>query len=94
MCVQLFATGVYGIVRFVATLIAMVLFTDRFGRVSMIVTGGSIMAACMWVVGALVKYYPPVAGAAISSGQYAAIVLIFVWAVAFCFSVSGYVNTS
>lgn len=85
---QLFATGVYGVVRFVATLIAMVLFTDRFGRVSMIVTGGSVMAACMWVVGALVKSYPPVVGAGISGGQYAAIVLIFIWAVAFCFSVS------
>ncbi len=85
---KLFATGVYGIVRFVATLIAMVAFTDRFGRVTMIVWGGSIMAACMWVVGVLIKTYPPVAGAAISAGQYAAIVLIFVWAVAFCFSVS------
>lgn len=85
---QLFATGVYGVVRFVATLIAMVVFTDRFGRVSMIVTGGSIMAVCMWIVGALIKSYPPVTGAGISGGQYAAIVLIFVWAVAFCFSVS------
>jgi len=85
---KLFATGVYGVVRFVSTLIAMILFTDRFGRVSMIVTGGSIMAVCMWIVGALVKTYPPVVGADISAGQYAAIVLIFVWAVAFCFSVS------
>ncbi|WVR04206.1 hypothetical protein IAU60_001206 [Kwoniella sp. DSM 27419] len=86
---KLFATGVYGVVRFVATLIAMVLFTDRFGRVSMIVTGGSIMAVCMWIVGALVKTYPPVVGHGISGGQYAAIVLIFVWAVAFCFSYAG-----
>ena len=74
-------------VRFIATLIAMMCFTDRFGRKSMIVVGGSLMAVCMWIVGALTKTYPPVAGASISAGQYAAIVLIFVWAVAFCFSV-------
>ncbi len=46
------------------------------------------MAACMWIVGALIKSFPPVPGQGISGGQYAAIVLIFVWAVAFCFSVS------
>ncbi|KAL7420951.1 hypothetical protein Q5752_004905 [Cryptotrichosporon argae] len=85
---QLFATGVYGVVRFVATLIAMVLFADRFGRRSMIVVGGSLMAVCMWTVGALTKTSPPVAGH-ISPSQYAAIVLIFVWAVAFCFSYAG-----
>jgi hypothetical protein len=67
----------------------MVVFTDRFGRVSMIVTGGSIMAACMWIVGSLIKAFPPVAGQEeIQAGQYAAIVFIFLWAVAFCFSVS------
>ena len=85
---KLFATGVYGVVRFVATLIAMVTFVDRFGRRSMIVIGGSLMAICMWIVGALAKTYPPVAGAGMSSGQLAAIVLIYIWAVAFCFSVS------
>lgn len=86
---KLFATGIYGVVRFVATLIAMVLLTDRFGRVSMLVTGGSIMALCMWIVGALIKTYPPVAHQAkIQDGQLVAIVFIFIWAVAFCFSVS------
>lgn len=79
----------YGVVRFVATLIAMVLFTDRFGRRTMIVIGGSTMALCMWIIGGLLKTYPPVTGqTSIAPAQYAAIVLIFVWAVAFCFSVS------
>lgn len=83
---KLFATGVYGIVRFVATLIAMVLFNDRFGRVSMLVTGASVMATCMWIVGALSKSFPTTAGH-VGGAQYAIIVFIFVWAVAFCFSV-------
>ena len=72
-----------------ATLIAMVLFTDRFGRRSMIVCGGSVMAACMWIVGALTNTNPPVAGAGMSSAQLAAIIFIFIWAVGFCFSYAG-----
>lgn len=85
---KLFATGVYGIVRFVATLIAMCLFNDRFGRVSMLITGASIMATCMWIVGALSKSFPTIQGQ-VGAAQYAIIVLIFVWAVAFCFSYAG-----
>jgi hypothetical protein len=46
------------------------------------------MAVCMWIIGALTKVYPPVAGHGISNGELAAIVLIYIWAVAFCFSVS------
>ncbi|POY72650.1 hypothetical protein BMF94_4478 [Rhodotorula taiwanensis] len=87
--VKLFATGVYGIVRTVATIISMLFFTDRFGRVSMLLCGGGIMAACMWTVGALIAVYPAGAGAQIVKGQYAAITLIYVYAVAFCFSYAG-----
>lgn len=86
---KLFATGVYGVVRFFSTLIAMVLFTDRFGRRTMLVWGGGIMAMFMWIIGALTHTFPPAtANATISSAQIAAIVMIFLWAVAFCFSVS------
>jgi MFS family permease len=84
---SLFATGVYGVIRFVATLIAMTLFTDRFGRKPMIVTGGSIMAICMWIVGALSKTSPAKVGAGMSGPQLGSIILIYIWAVAFCFSV-------
>ncbi|RSH90435.1 hypothetical protein EHS25_001040 [Saitozyma podzolica] len=86
---SLFATGVYGVIRFVATLIAMSLFTDRFGRKPMIVTGGSIMAICMWIVGALSKTSPAKIGAGMSGPQLGSIILIYIWAVAFCFSYAG-----
>jgi MFS family permease len=86
---KLFATGVYGVVRFVSTLIAMVLFTDRFGRRTMLVWGGGAMAMFMWIIGALTHTFPPASGASgPSSAQIAAIVMIFCWAVCFCFSVS------
>ncbi|KAK4054713.1 hypothetical protein OIV83_000637 [Microbotryomycetes sp. JL201] len=87
--VKLFATGVYGIVRTVATIISMLFFTDRFGRVSMLMCGGGIMAICMWIVGALIAVYPASPGGQIVPGQYAAITLIYVYAVAFCFSYAG-----
>ena len=66
----------------------MLAFSDRFGRVQMIVAGGSIMALSMWIVGALAATHPPVVGQTIQPAEYAAITFIFVWAVAFCFSVS------
>ncbi len=47
------------------------------------------MALCMWIVGALAATHPPVTGQSIQPAEYAAITFIFVWAVAFCFSVSG-----
>lgn len=85
---KLFATGVYGVVRFCATVIAMLLFTDRFGRRTMLVYGGGAMALFMWIIGALTHTFPPSANAGgPSSAQVAAIVMIFLWAVSFCFSV-------
>ncbi|ORX37073.1 general substrate transporter [Kockovaella imperatae] len=86
---KLFATGVYGVIRFVATTITMLTLTDRFGRKSMIIAGGSMMALCMWIVGALTKAYPPVAGHGMNGGQLGAIILIYIWAVAFCVSYAG-----
>jgi hypothetical protein len=48
------------------------------------------MACFMWIIGALTHTFPPqAAGAAISSAQIAAIVMIFLWAISFCFSVSS-----
>lgn len=86
---KLFATGVYGVIRFVATLIAMVLFTDRFGRRTMIIVGGSVMSVCMYIVGGIQAGIPSKAGDGVGSAQIAELVFIYIWAVAFCFSYAG-----
>lgn len=39
----LFATGIYGVVRFVATLISMLWVVDRFGRTGMLMAGSAVM---------------------------------------------------
>lgn len=42
---ELFATGIYGLVRFVAILIAMLLIVDRFGRTRTLMFGSMIMVS-------------------------------------------------
>ncbi|KAK4054712.1 hypothetical protein OIV83_000636 [Microbotryomycetes sp. JL201] len=87
---SLFASGIYGVVRLVAVVIAMAVVSDRAGRVTMMLWGGSAMAICMWVVGSIIKTHPPTPGAStIAGSSYAAIVFIFLYAVAFCFSYAG-----
>ncbi|KAF2998729.1 hypothetical protein E8E14_000860 [Neopestalotiopsis sp. 37M] len=87
---ELFATGIYGLVRFVAILIAMLLIVDRFGRTRTLMFGSMIMAICMWYIGAYIKVAAPSASAHnIGAGGYAAITLIYVYAVGWSFSWAG-----
>ncbi|KAM0793007.1 hypothetical protein ACM66B_000500 [Microbotryomycetes sp. NB124-2] len=87
---SLFASGVYGIVRLVAVVIAMAIVSDRAGRVTMMMWGGAGMAVCMWIVGSVIKTHPPVPGATtLAPASYAAIIFIFFYAVCFCFSYAG-----
>lgn len=41
----LFATGIYGLVRFVAIIIAMAFIVDRFGRTRMLMIGSGVMVS-------------------------------------------------
>lgn len=81
----LFATGTYGIVRFIAVCIAMVFVVDRFGRVKMLLCGSALMSACMWYIGGYgIVNKPEASGGHITAAGYAAITLIYVYAVGFC----------
>ena len=87
----LFETGIYGVVRFVAIIIAMAFIVDRFGRTRTLMIGSGVMAIAMWYIGAYVKVAnPPTSGAShITGGGYAAVVMIYVYAVGWCFSWAG-----
>jgi Sugar (and other) transporter len=85
----LYATGIYGLVRFVAVCIAMLYVVDRFGRTKMLIYGSVLMSACMWYIGAFVKISNPSSAEHISAGGYAAATMIYVYAVGFCFSWAG-----
>lgn len=85
----LYATGIYGIVRFVAVCIAMLYVVDRFGRRPMLIWGSALMAVCMWTIGADIKISNPVSSAHVDAAGYLACVMIYVYAVGFCFSWAG-----
>ncbi|KAK8096088.1 hypothetical protein PG999_014110 [Apiospora kogelbergensis] len=87
-----FATGIYGLVRFVAIIAAMNFFIDRFGRRKNLMCGSSIMACAMWYIGAYVKIEAPGApgtSSHISSAGYLGIAMIYVYAIGWCFSWAG-----
>ncbi|KAG5928787.1 hypothetical protein E4U42_008042 [Claviceps africana] len=87
-----FATGVYGIVRFVAIIIAMAFVVDRFGRTRTLMLGSFVMAFAMWYIGAYVKLAAPSSTSSsshISSSGYAGIAMIYIYAVGWCFSWAG-----
>lgn len=75
------ATGIYGVIRFVACLIVMIFLVDRFGRRLNLLTGASIMALAMWVIGALVKTK--------TGGIAAPLTLIYIYAIGFIVSFAG-----
>ena len=95
----LYATGIYGLVRFVAVCIAMVFVVDRFGRTKMLMYGSALMAACMWYIGAFVTVSAShhtestttttASSAHLSAGAIAACTLIYIYAIGFCFSWAG-----
>ena len=85
----LYATGIYGIVRFIAVVIAMTFVVDRFGRTKMLMYGSALMSACMWYIGGYVLSSNPSAAKSISAGGYAACTLIYIYAIGFCFSWAG-----
>lgn len=85
----LYATGIYGIVRFIAVCIAMVFVVDRFGRTKMLMYGSALMSACMWYIGGYVMSSSPSSSKHISAGGYAACTLIYIYAIGFCFSWAG-----
>lgn len=84
----LYATGIYGLVRFVAVCIAMIYVVDRFGRTKMLMYGSALMSICMWYIGGYVMRSNPKA-THIDAGGYAAATLIYVYAIGFCFSWAG-----
>jgi hypothetical protein len=88
---SLFATGVYGLVRWVAILIAMLWASDKLGRRTMLLFGGAGMGAMMWIVGGIVQATNPTTTGAIplTASAYVAIVCVYIYAVCFCFSFAG-----
>ncbi|KAI7327202.1 general substrate transporter [Hortaea werneckii] len=86
---SLYATGIYGIIRLVAVLIAMYFVVDKLGRTKMLMSGSAVMAVGLWFVGAYVKVANPEESDNIGPAGYVAIAMLYIYAVGFCFSYAG-----
>jgi hypothetical protein len=56
---SMFATGIYGTVKVVATALFLFLGIDRFGRKKSLIAGGFWMATMMFIIGAVLATHPP-----------------------------------
>ncbi|KAL4940306.1 hypothetical protein BDV06DRAFT_230400 [Aspergillus oleicola] len=76
---SLFTTGIYGIVKVVATGTFLLIGIDKVGRKWSLVFGGFWMAAMMFVLGAVLVSYPPVDTSSVSSASIAMIVMVYLY---------------
>ena len=85
--VGLLATGVYGIVKVIATAIFIRFLVDRFGRRPPLLIGSAVAFCSMLYLGV----YSAISGTFGGStpqdaGAYAAVVFVYIYAIAFCCS--------
>lgn len=65
-------------------------FVDRFGRRSMLMIGSAIMLLGMWFIGAYIKIAAPsAANSELTASGYAAVTMIYIYAIGYCFSFAG-----
>ena len=83
----LFATGVYGIIKCLTTVVYLTYFIDRVGRRPMFIQGSIGMGTCVLILGLLLHFYPPnPAATQISHPSIAMIALVFLYDVFFACS--------
>lgn len=82
---NLFATGVYGIVKLVACLIFIIFAADSLGRRRALLITAVIQALSMLYVGLYIRIKPPVEGEPVPPAGYVALVCIFIFVSAFEF---------
>jgi hypothetical protein len=86
---SLFATGVYGTVKVVATGIFLLVGIDRLGRRKSLLFGAAWMMSMMFIIGAVLATHPPAkvtaGGAApgVSSASMAMVVMIYLYVIGY-----------
>jgi MFS family permease len=77
--VALLATGVYGIVKMVSSLVFALFIVDRFGRRPALLVGAVVMAICMFYIGGYAKVAGAQAGGA---GAQASLAMVYIYIIA------------
>ncbi|KAJ5752599.1 hypothetical protein N7520_009516 [Penicillium odoratum] len=84
---SLFATGIYGTVKVVATAIFLFVGIDRWGRKNSLIGGAIWMASMMFIIGAVLATHPPDADAtSVSSASIAMVTMIYLYVIGYSFS--------
>ncbi|GAB1207539.1 general substrate transporter [Aspergillus pseudonomiae] len=81
---SLFATGVYGTVKVVATAIFLFVGIDRWGRKKSLIGGSIWMASMMFIIGAVLATHPPDTSASgVSQASIAMVVMIYLYVIGY-----------
>ena len=81
---SMFATGIYGTVKVVATALFLFLGIDRFGRKKSLIAGGFWMAAMMFIIGAVLATHPPDPSATgVSQASTAMVAMIYLFVIGY-----------
>ncbi|KAJ5097026.1 hypothetical protein N7456_007747 [Penicillium angulare] len=84
---SLFATGIYGTVKVVATAIFLFIGIDRWGRKNSLIGGAAWMAAMMFIIGAVLATHPPNPDStSVSSASTAMVAMIYLYVIGYSFS--------
>lgn len=81
----LLATGVYGIVKLITTLIYIVFIVDNVGRRRPLMTGGAIQAVCLLYLAVFVAVAHPSKTSGVTAGGYVGVVAIYIYAFGWSF---------
>lgn len=81
---SLFATGVYGTVKVVATGIFLLIGIDRWGRKLSLIGGAAWMASMMFIIGAVLATHPPDPNSSsVSSASIGMVVMIYLYVIGY-----------
>ncbi|CAG7943108.1 unnamed protein product [Penicillium salamii] len=80
----LFATGIYGTVKVVATAVFLIIGIDRWGRKNSLIGGSAWMASMMFIIGAVLVTHPPKENAtSVSSASIAMVAMIYLYVIGY-----------
>lgn len=86
----LFATGIYGLVKFVTATVALFFLVDRVGRRALLLGGAAVMVFSLFFVGTYIKLAKPDPEATqITSGGIAACAFIYIFVMGYVSSFAG-----
>lgn len=81
---SLFATGIYGTVKIVATGIFLLIGIDQLGRKKALLGGAAWMSASMFIIGAVLATHPPdTKNTKVSSASIGMVVMIYLYVIGY-----------